>query len=152
MSRYVSFRDFDWLLLIFVLLLCGMGVMEIHSATMHTKFAGAHIKQIYWVVTGVGVMFLMSLVDYQALFSAEIRPDPQRPQRLMVVQDGGPPRGLVINDVLDKGLLPVHPLAGTLAANPLFIGATVHEARPVLILAVAALAPGGESGGTGVKL
>jgi len=47
MSRYVSFRDFDWLLLMFVLLLCGMGVMEIHSATMHTKFAGAHIKQIY---------------------------------------------------------------------------------------------------------
>jgi rod shape determining protein RodA len=67
MSRYVSFRDFDWLLLIFVLLLCGMGVMEIHSATVHTKFAGAHIKQIYWVVAGVGVMFLMSLVNYQAL-------------------------------------------------------------------------------------
>src|SRR4051812_49650610 len=67
MSRYVSFRDFDWLLLIFVLLLCGMGVMEIHSATMHTKFAGAHIKQIYWVVAGVGVMFLVSLVNYQAL-------------------------------------------------------------------------------------
>ena len=44
MSRYVSYRDFDWLLLVFVLLICGMGVMEIHSATMHTKFAGAHIK------------------------------------------------------------------------------------------------------------
>jgi len=67
MSRYVSFRDFDWLLLLFILLICGMGVMEIHSATMHTKFAGAHIKQIYWVLAGVGVMFLMSLVNYQAL-------------------------------------------------------------------------------------
>src|SRR5256885_2727403 len=67
MSRYVSYRDFDWLLLVFVLLICGMGVMEIHSATMHTKFAGAHIKQMYWVVTGVGMMFLMSLVNYQAL-------------------------------------------------------------------------------------
>src|SRR5689334_11996366 len=67
MSRYVSYRDFDWLLLVFVLLICGMGVMEIRSATMHTKFAGAHIKQIYWVVAGVGMMFLMSLVNYQAL-------------------------------------------------------------------------------------
>src|SRR3954469_17950355 len=67
MARYVSYRDFDWLLLVFVLLICGMGVMEIHSATMHTKFAGAHIKQIYWVVAGVGMMFLMSLVNYQAL-------------------------------------------------------------------------------------
>jgi rod shape determining protein RodA len=67
MSRYVSFRDFDWLLLIFVLLICGLGVMEIRSATMHTKFAGSHIRQIYWVVAGVGMMFLMSLVNYQAL-------------------------------------------------------------------------------------
>ena len=67
MARYVSYRDFDWLLLGFVLLICGMGVMEIHSATMHTKFAGAHVKQIYWVVAGVGAMFLISLVNYQAL-------------------------------------------------------------------------------------
>src|ERR1700751_5334399 len=67
MARYVSYRDFDWILLIFVLLICGMGVMEIHSATMHTKFAGAHIKQVYWVVGGVGMMFLISLVNYQAL-------------------------------------------------------------------------------------
>jgi len=67
MSRYVSFRDFDWLLLGFVLLICGLGVMEIHSATEHTKFAGAHIKQVYWVLGGVGMMFLMSLVSYQAL-------------------------------------------------------------------------------------
>ena len=67
MSRYVSFRDFDWLLLGFVLMICGLGVMEIHSATVHTKFAGSHIRQIYWVLAGVGVMFLMSLVNYQAL-------------------------------------------------------------------------------------
>jgi rod shape determining protein RodA len=66
-SRYVSFRDFDWVLLIYVLIVCGLGVMEIRSATMHTKFAGAHIKQIYWVLGGVAVMFLVSLVSYQAL-------------------------------------------------------------------------------------
>src|ERR1700693_762802 len=67
MARYVSYRDFDWLLLGFVLIICGMGVMEIHSATMHTKFAGAHVKQVYWVVAGVGAMFLVSLINYQAL-------------------------------------------------------------------------------------
>jgi len=67
MSRYVSFRDFDWVLLGFVLLICGMGVWEIRSATMHTKFAGAHVKQVYWIVAGVGLMFLISLVNYQAL-------------------------------------------------------------------------------------
>src|SRR5579864_465643 len=67
MSRYVSYRDFDWLLLTFVLLICALGVMEIHSATVHTKFAGAHIKQIYWIGGGLVGMFLVSLLNYQAL-------------------------------------------------------------------------------------
>src|SRR6266568_7574575 len=67
MSRYISFRDFDWVLLIFVLLICGLGVMEIQSATVHTKFAGAHMKQVYWVLGGVGGMFLVSFINYQVL-------------------------------------------------------------------------------------
>jgi rod shape determining protein RodA len=67
MARYVSFRDFDWLLLAFVLMICGLGVMEIRSATMHTKFAGSHIRQIYWILGGVAAMFLISAVNYQAL-------------------------------------------------------------------------------------
>jgi rod shape determining protein RodA len=41
--------------------------MEIHSATVHTKFAGAHVRQVYWVLAGVGMMFLISLVNYQVL-------------------------------------------------------------------------------------
>src|SRR5271166_734787 len=67
MSRYISYRDFDWVLLIFVLMLCALGVLEIRSATAHTKFAGAHIRQIYWIGAGIGGMFLMSLVNYQLL-------------------------------------------------------------------------------------
>ncbi len=67
MSRYISFRDFDWVLFSFVLLLSALGVTEIRSATAHTKFAGAHIKQLYWIGAGIGCMFLMSFVNYQAL-------------------------------------------------------------------------------------
>jgi rod shape determining protein RodA len=67
MSRYISYRDFDWVLMGFVLAICTLGVLQIHSATEHTKFAGAHIKQIYWILAGVGAMFLMSLLNYQAL-------------------------------------------------------------------------------------
>jgi rod shape determining protein RodA len=67
MARYVSFRDFDWWLLIFVIIICTLGVMEIHSATEHTKFAGSHLKQVYWILAGVGCMFLVSLVNYQVL-------------------------------------------------------------------------------------
>ncbi|MBZ5657236.1 MAG: rod shape-determining protein RodA [Acidobacteriia bacterium] len=67
MSRYVSYRDFDWILMGFVLVICSLGVIQIHSATEHTKFAGAHIKQISWILAGVGAMFLVSLLNYQAL-------------------------------------------------------------------------------------
>jgi rod shape determining protein RodA len=67
MSRYVSFRDFDWTLLIFVLIICTLGVFEIRSATEHTKFAGAHIRQVYWIVGGVAGMLIVSLLNYQVL-------------------------------------------------------------------------------------
>jgi rod shape determining protein RodA len=67
MSRYISYRDFDWVLLVFVLAICGLGVVEIRSATEHTKFAGAHIKQMYWIVGGLGGMFLVSFINYQVL-------------------------------------------------------------------------------------
>jgi rod shape determining protein RodA len=67
MTRYFSLRDFDWLLLSFVLLICGLGVMEIYSATLHTKFAGVHTKQVYWIMAGMVLMFLMSLIDYRVL-------------------------------------------------------------------------------------
>ena len=67
MPRFMSYRDFDWLLLAFVLLICGLGVTEIRSATMHTKFAGAHIKQLYWIGGGVVAMFVLSMVDYRVL-------------------------------------------------------------------------------------
>ena len=67
MTRYFSLRDFDWLLLTFVLLICALGVMEIYSATLHTKFVGVHTKQVYWILGGIVLMFLMSLIDYHAL-------------------------------------------------------------------------------------
>jgi rod shape determining protein RodA len=70
MRRYVSFRDFDWVLLAFVLLICLLGVMQIYSATLNTKFAGAHVKQLYWIMAGVVLMFLVSLVNYQALLES----------------------------------------------------------------------------------
>ena len=70
MRRYVSFRDFDWVLLAFVLLICLLGIMQIYSATLNTKFAGAHMKQLYWIMAGVTLMFLVSLVNYQALLES----------------------------------------------------------------------------------
>jgi len=68
-SRYVSFRDFDWVLLVLVLIICALGVVEIYSATIGTKFVGVHIKQVYWILGGVALMFAISLFNYQALLA-----------------------------------------------------------------------------------
>lgn len=67
MSRYIRFRDFDWVLLALVLIICTLGITEIYSATLNTKFEGIHVKQIYWVAAGVGLMFLVSFISYQML-------------------------------------------------------------------------------------
>jgi rod shape determining protein RodA len=67
MRRLSSFRDFDWVLLGFVLVLSVVSVLEIHSATLHTKFHGFDHKQIGFLATGLGLMFLMSLIDYHRL-------------------------------------------------------------------------------------
>jgi len=67
MRRYLSFRDFDWPLLGMVMLLCTISVFEIYSATLHTKYAGFHIKQLYWISGGIVAMFIMSKIDYHKL-------------------------------------------------------------------------------------
>ena len=56
----MSFRDFDWQLLGIVLLLCAVSVVEIYSATLHTKFLGFHTKQMLWIAGGLVVMFILS--------------------------------------------------------------------------------------------
>ena len=60
----LSFRDFDWALLGLLLLLCAVSVVEVHSATVHTKFASFGTKQIFWVAAGVAAMFIFSKIDY----------------------------------------------------------------------------------------
>ncbi|MGB8259392.1 MAG: rod shape-determining protein RodA [Terracidiphilus sp.] len=67
MRRILSFRDFDWPLLVLVLVLCAISVTEIYTATLHTKYAGFHTKQISWLLVGLAVMFLVSKVDYHKL-------------------------------------------------------------------------------------
>lgn len=67
MLRLSSYRDFDWVLLGFVLLLSVISVLEIKSATLHTKFHGFDHKQIGFLAAGLVLMFLISLVDYHRL-------------------------------------------------------------------------------------
>jgi rod shape determining protein RodA len=67
MRRFLSFRDFDWGLLLMILALCIISVAEIYSATLHTKYVGFHTKQVYWIVGGLAAMFIFSKIDYHKL-------------------------------------------------------------------------------------
>ena len=69
MRRLISFRDFDWGLLLIVLGVCTISVLEIYSATLHTKYSEGHFhsKQVLFVVGGVALMFIMSRIDYHKL-------------------------------------------------------------------------------------
>jgi rod shape determining protein RodA len=50
-----------------VLLLCTVSVFEIYSATLHTKYAGFHTKQIFFIAGGLAAMFLFAKIDYHRL-------------------------------------------------------------------------------------
>jgi rod shape determining protein RodA len=67
MPRYRSIRDIDWLLLGITLVICGLGVVQIYSATHGTKFQDAWWKQIVWVGLGLGLMWLVASIDYHTL-------------------------------------------------------------------------------------
>jgi rod shape determining protein RodA len=65
--RFLSFRDFDWGLLLMVLTLCGFSLLEVHSTTMHTRFASFESKQMLFIAGGVVGMFILAKIDYHRL-------------------------------------------------------------------------------------
>ena len=85
MRRFISFRDFDWLLLGMVLLLSVISILEIYSATLHTKFVGFETKQIFWLLGGLGAMFIFVTLflprGVMGLFRARtpVEPEPEPP-------------------------------------------------------------------------
>ncbi|HEX7360578.1 MAG TPA: rod shape-determining protein RodA [Bryobacteraceae bacterium] len=68
-TGYRSLRDLDWPLLVVALALCVLGVLQIYSATLGTKWEDAWWKQIVWIVTGLAMMWIVSLVDYHTLLN-----------------------------------------------------------------------------------
>jgi len=64
---YRPLKDLDWPLLIVTLILCGLGVLQIYSATQGTHWADAWWKQIIWIATGLIMMWVVATIDYHSL-------------------------------------------------------------------------------------
>jgi len=67
MARYRSFRDLDWPLLIITLIICSLGILQIYSATRETHWHDAWWKQIIFVVIALGLMWVITSIDYHTL-------------------------------------------------------------------------------------
>jgi len=67
MIRYLSARDLDWSLLLITLALCGIGILQIFSATLDSPYHAAWWHQILYVTGGLALMWLVLTVDYHTL-------------------------------------------------------------------------------------
>lgn len=59
------FTDFDWGLLILVLLLMGLGLVNLYSATFATAHSAKFNQQVVWMCLGLTSYFLCSFIDYR---------------------------------------------------------------------------------------
>ena len=67
MLRHLSIRDLDWPLLIIVMVICGVGVLQIFSATIDTDYHSAWWKQILYIACGLILMWIAMSTDYHSL-------------------------------------------------------------------------------------
>jgi rod shape determining protein RodA len=67
MRKGGSIQDYDWWLLATVFGICGVGVLEIWSATHASHLAGMHVHQLYWIGLGFLLMLIVSRIDYHTI-------------------------------------------------------------------------------------
>ncbi len=67
MKQTAGIREYDWWLLAIAFGICGLGVLEIYSATHNSHLAGMHWRQVWWIVLGVVGMLVLSRIDYHKI-------------------------------------------------------------------------------------
>src|SRR6202049_4302547 len=67
MQKGTSIRDYDWWRLATAFAICGVGILEIWSATHASHLAGMHTHQVEWIGLGFVLMLLLSRVDYHSI-------------------------------------------------------------------------------------
>ena len=69
MRDHLSLRDYDWPMFLIVLAICGLGVLQIYSATHGTVWHDSWWKQTIYIVAGIFLMWAISLIDYHAMMT-----------------------------------------------------------------------------------
>lgn len=60
-------RQFDWILMLCMLSLVGLGILVIYSATYQTVMAELYIRQLQWLGFAIIVLFIILQIDYHVL-------------------------------------------------------------------------------------
>jgi rod shape determining protein RodA len=63
-------QNFDWILLLLLILIAGISIANLYSATAAIRDTGGSqifMKQIYWYIIGFSVLLLMTTFDYHLL-------------------------------------------------------------------------------------
>jgi rod shape determining protein RodA len=67
MFQNTGVKDFDWTMFFVTLIICGLGVVQIFSATHDTVWQGSWWKQILFIAAGVFLMWVAANIDYHAM-------------------------------------------------------------------------------------
>ncbi|MCP4446967.1 MAG: rod shape-determining protein RodA [Myxococcales bacterium] len=62
-----AFADFDWVLLLLVLTIAGLGLANLYSATYSTAHSAKFSQQVVWMSLGTLSYFAFSMIDYRNL-------------------------------------------------------------------------------------
>jgi rod shape determining protein RodA len=62
-------QNFDWVLLGLVLIICGIGIVNLYSAGFSRQPGETplYVKQLYWLAVGLGLLCLTLIYDYRHL-------------------------------------------------------------------------------------
>jgi rod shape determining protein RodA len=67
-SRWRRFRAaVDWPLIITIAVICGVGLLNLYSATRGTKHHAKFDKQVEWMILGSVAFVITTMVDYRAM-------------------------------------------------------------------------------------
>lgn len=69
MFRAAGIKDFDWTMFIVVMIICGLGVVQIFSATHDTVWQGSWWKQLLFIAAGIILLWIATSVDYHVLMA-----------------------------------------------------------------------------------
>jgi rod shape determining protein RodA len=69
MFQFAGIKDFDWTMFFVVTIICGLGVLQIFSATHDTVWQGSWWKQVIYIAAGILLMWIATSLDYHALMS-----------------------------------------------------------------------------------